>query len=63
MDEKVIAAGGRHYLPKDAHMSHSTVVRGYPHLDRWKTIRDEMDPNKRWTSDLARRLQLVGVSQ
>jgi decaprenylphospho-beta-D-ribofuranose 2-oxidase len=63
MDEKVIAAGGRHYLSKDAHMSHSTVVRGYPHLDRWKTIRDEMDPNKRWTSDLARRLQLVGVSQ
>jgi decaprenylphospho-beta-D-ribofuranose 2-oxidase len=63
IDETVIAAGGRHYLAKDSHMSHSTLVRGYPHLGRWKAVRNEMDPNEKWTSDLARRLQLVGVSQ
>ena len=60
IDEAVISAGGRHYLAKDGHMSQSTFLRGYPQLDTWRDIQRQMDPIGMWTSDLARRLQLVG---
>lgn len=60
IDEKVIDAGGRHYLAKDAHMSPRTMAAGYPQLDKWRDIQKEMDPQGMWTSDLARRLRLLG---
>lgn len=60
VDEKVIAAGGRHYLAKDCHLMPWAVRAGYPQLERWRSIRAEMDPLDRWISDLARRLDLVG---
>lgn len=60
IDEVVIAAGGRHYLAKDAHMSRSALLHGYPQMDVWQDVQRQMDPVGLWTSDLARRLQLVG---
>ena len=60
IDEAVIAAGGRHYLAKDAHMARSVLHRGYPQIEEWQMIQRQMDPTGLWTSDLARRLQLQG---
>ena len=59
IDNLVLAAGGRHYLAKDAHVSPHAVERAYPRLGEWKAIRQDMDPRGLWVSDLARRLKLV----
>jgi decaprenylphospho-beta-D-ribofuranose 2-oxidase len=40
-------------------MTPDAARRGYPRLDEWKAIRDEVDPHHVWQSDLARRLDLV----
>ena len=59
VDDMVLDAGGRHYLAKDSHVAPSAVRRGYPRLDEWMSVRDDMDPAGVWRSDLARRLGLV----
>jgi decaprenylphospho-beta-D-ribofuranose 2-oxidase len=59
LDRLVLDAGGRHYLAKDAHTSPSSIRRGYPRLDEWRTERDKADPTGVWRSDLGRRLGLV----
>jgi decaprenylphospho-beta-D-ribofuranose 2-oxidase len=58
LDELVLAAGGRLYLAKDAHMSPAAVRRGYPRLDEWRQVRASIDPMGVWVSDQARRLRL-----
>lgn len=58
LDEIVLAAGGRHYLAKDAHMGPETLSRGYPRLEEWKSVKNRVDPDGIWSSDLARRLEL-----
>ena len=59
LDRVVLDAGGRHYFAKDAHMTHEAVRRGYPRLEEWKAIRDQVDAHRVWQSDLARRLGLI----
>ena len=59
LDRVVLDAGGRHYFAKDAHMTFEAVRRGYPRLDEWKAIRDQVDPHRLWQSDLGRRLGLI----
>ena len=59
LDRVVLDAGGRHYFAKDAHMTPEAVRRGYPRLDEWKAVRDEVDPHRLWQSDLGRRLRLT----
>ncbi len=59
LDERVLQAGGRHYLAKDAHMRPETLRLGYPRLEEFLAVKSRVDPNNVWTSDLARRLQLV----
>ncbi|MEM1333093.1 MAG: D-arabinono-1,4-lactone oxidase, partial [Actinomycetota bacterium] len=59
LDAVVLAAGGRHYLAKDATSSPDVIATGYPELERWRSIRDRLDPDRRWQSDLGRRLDLV----
>jgi decaprenylphospho-beta-D-ribofuranose 2-oxidase len=59
LDRVVLDAGGRHYFAKDAHMTDEAVRRGYPRLEEWKAIRDQVDPHRVWQSDLARRLGLI----
>lgn len=58
LDELVLAAGGRHYLAKDARMSAATLAAGYPRLAEFRRVRDRVDPDRVFCSDLARR---VGV--
>lgn len=59
LDDMVLEAGGRHYLAKDAHMTPETCTRGYPRLEEWKAVKRRVDPDGIWTSDLARRLELM----
>jgi len=58
LDERVLAEGGRLYLAKDSRMSPATMAASYPRLAEWQRVRDDMDPNGVFTSDLARRLSL-----
>ena len=58
-DELVAEAGGRVYLTKDARMRAETVSAMYPRLGQWRAIRDRLDPNGLWRSDLALRTGLV----
>jgi decaprenylphospho-beta-D-ribofuranose 2-oxidase len=60
VDEWVLEAGGRLYLAKDSRMRPEHVPLMYPRLDEWREVRDGMDPDRRLTSDLARRLNLLG---
>jgi decaprenylphospho-beta-D-ribofuranose 2-oxidase len=59
LDDLVIAAGGRHYLAKDAFCPPEVIRAGYPRLDEWKAIRRSVDPDGLWASDQARRLDLI----
>jgi decaprenylphospho-beta-D-ribofuranose 2-oxidase len=58
LDREILNAGGRVYLVKDARMDSSLVPKMYPRLEEWSTIRDRVDPNRRWQSDFSRRLNL-----
>jgi decaprenylphospho-beta-D-ribofuranose 2-oxidase len=60
LDHVVLDAGGRHYMAKDSHTTPHAIKRGYPRLAEWQAIRDEVDPDGVWQSDLGRRLGLIG---
>jgi decaprenylphospho-beta-D-ribofuranose 2-oxidase len=62
LDDVVLEAGGRHYLAKDAHLTPDALRRGYPRLAEWQAVRHRVDPQRRWQSDLARRLDLDGIA-
>ena len=60
LDGFVLAAGGRVYFAKDARLSPSKVAAMYPRLDEFLEVKRRVDPEQRLSSDLARRLHLVG---
>jgi decaprenylphospho-beta-D-ribofuranose 2-oxidase len=59
LDEIVMAAGGRLYLAKDSRVDAAYMPQMYPELDRWREMRDELDPDHVMQSDLSRRLHLI----
>jgi decaprenylphospho-beta-D-ribofuranose 2-oxidase len=62
-DEVVAGAGGRVYLAKDSHLRPQTLAAMYPRLDEWRAVRDRVDPQRRWCSDLALRTGLMDLSR
>lgn len=60
LDELVLSAGGRIYLAKDARLSPEKMRAMYPELDTFREVKNRVDPEHTMTSDLARRLDLVG---
>ncbi len=59
-DELVAEAGGRVYLSKDSRLAPEMVKAMYPRLSEWQGVRDRLDPEGVWCSDLALRTGLVG---
>ncbi len=60
LDELVLEAGGRIYFAKDARLGPEKIRAMYPRLDDFRRVKERVDPEGRITSDLARRLDLVG---
>ncbi len=58
LDRRVADAGGRVYLAKDSRLAPETVARMYPELDRWREVRERLDPGHLLRSDIDRRLGL-----
>jgi decaprenylphospho-beta-D-ribofuranose 2-oxidase len=61
LDELVLSADGRIYLAKDARLSPEKIRAMYPRLDEFREVKNRVDPEHKLTSDLARRLDLVGA--
>jgi len=59
LDEKVLAAGGRLYLGKDAMLNDKMFRDMYPQYKEWLAIKQKYDPAGKFTSDIARRLGLA----
>ena len=59
-DVVVAQAGGRVYLSKDARVAPDTLAAMYPRLQEWRAVRDRVDPERLWRSDLALRTGLLG---
>ncbi len=56
LDLKIAKAGGKIYLAKDSRQSSEIFYKTYPRIKDWKLIRDSLDPNNIFCSDLAKRL-------
>lgn len=59
LDARVLEAGGRLYLGKDALLKEEVFRAMYPQYKEWLSIKQRYDPNNRFTSDIARRLGLT----
>ena len=58
LDEAVLEHEGRVYLAKDARLPAETFRAMYPRLDEFMSVKHDVDPENRFTSDMARRLEI-----
>ena len=59
LDQVVMEHGGRVYLAKDVRLSPDAFRTMYPELDKWIEVKRSIDPENRFSSALAKRLELV----
>ncbi len=59
LDARVLEFGGRLYTAKDSRTTAATFHAMYPQIDAWIATRRSIDPTGVFSSDLARRLELV----
>ncbi|MFT4559241.1 MAG: decaprenylphospho-beta-D-ribofuranose 2-oxidase, partial [Planctomycetaceae bacterium] len=59
LDRIVLQHGGRLYLAKDATMNAETFATMYPRLPEFREVQSMIDPNGKFISSQARRLQIV----
>jgi decaprenylphospho-beta-D-ribofuranose 2-oxidase len=59
LDEKVLEAGGRLYLGKDALLSEKMFKEMYPQYTQWLAIKEKYDPSAKFSSNISRRLGLT----
>ncbi|GAC1578544.1 MAG: FAD-binding oxidoreductase [Candidatus Dormibacteria bacterium] len=62
-DELIAAHGGRVYLSKDSRLAPDLLGAMYPRLEEWRAVRDRIDPDRLWRSDLSVRIGLLGDEQ
>lgn len=60
MDAVVLRHGGRVYLAKDSRLAAESFAEMYPKLAQFREVRDKLDPNRRFSSSQARRLEILG---
>ena len=58
LDEKVLQAGGRLYLGKDALLDKEMFRQMYPKYNEWIAVKAKYDPNNKFCSVISRRLGL-----
>jgi len=59
LDAKVLAAGGRLYLGKDAMLDEKMFKDMYPQYTEWLAVKKKYDPAGKFNSDISRRLGLT----
>ena len=59
LEEVVLRHAGRVYLAKDSTTSAEAFAAMYPQLDRFRTIKHRLDPERRFTSAQAERLGII----
>ena len=59
LDELVLKYGGRIYLAKDARMKPQTFWKGYPNSQKWVDIVKKYNPDQKFNSLLAQRLNII----
>ena len=58
LDEDVLALGGRLYTAKDSRTTAEMFHKMYPRVDEFRKIRQSVDPEGIFASDMSRRLEL-----
>ena len=59
LDDVVLEHGGRVYLAKDSRLPADVFRKMYPRYEEFLKAKRSLDPGNRFTSDLARRLELL----
>jgi FAD/FMN-containing dehydrogenase len=62
LDHIVLQHGGRVYLAKDARLSAESFKTMYPRYSAWQKIKQSIDPANRFSSSLARRLDMGSLN-
>lgn len=63
LDHIVLQHGGRVYLAKDARISAESFRSMYPRFEVWLKLKNKIDPSNRFSSSLARRLNIGGKAK